>query len=243
MKLIALTVMTLLLTTLLGAQSPIPVRGGGAGRQGGQGQRGGGAFDASALPSGPTATTLPTITAPVTGPGPMFESLMALPAGDDLAHFAYEASEYFVSGTAAGQPYTTRIVIRKPKDPARVSGLVLAESMHPSGNAWMFHFTHRYSMSEGHIGLDILTSTHAPLVEFNKARYGDLQVGQGQASDILAQVGALIKSREAGNPLAGVPIRKMVLAGTSASAGVLINYLPAHMAYRMPDRSPIYDGF
>ena len=181
MKLIALTVMTLLLTTLLGAQSPIPVRGGGAGRQGGQGQRGGGAFDASALPSSPTATALPTITAPVTGPGPMFESLMALPAGDDMAHFGYEASEYFVSGTAAGQPYTTRIVIRKPRDPARVSGLVLAESMHPSGNAWMFHFTHRYSMSEGHIGLDVLTSTHEPFVEFNEPRYRNLRVSAGQA--------------------------------------------------------------
>ena len=58
----------------------------------------------------------------------------------------------------------------------------------------MFHFTHRYSMASGHIGLDILTSTHVPFVELNKARYGDLQVAQGQASDILAQVGALIRS-------------------------------------------------
>ena len=28
--------------------------------------------------------------------------------------------------------------------------------MHPSGNPWMFHFTHRYSMTEGHIGLEIV---------------------------------------------------------------------------------------
>ena len=241
MKLIALTVMTLLLTTLLGAQSPIPVRGGGAGRQGGQGQRGGGALDASALPSSPAATTLPTITAQVSGPGPMFESLMALPAGDDLAHFGYEASEYFVSGTAAGQPYTTRIVIRKPKDPARVSGLVLAESMHPSGNAWMFHFTHRYSMSEGHIGLDVLTSTHEPFVEFNEPRYRNLRVSAGQAPEILAQVGALMKSKD--NPIATYRIRKMILAGTSASAAVVINYLPAHTVLRLPEMRPIYDGF
>ena len=138
MKLIALTAMSLLLMTLLGAQSPIPLRGGGAGRQGGQGPRGGGQFDASTLPSSPTAVALPTITAPITGPGPMFESLMALPAGDDLAHFKYDATEYFVSGTANGQPYTTRIVIRRPVDAARFSGLVLAESMHPSGNAGCF---------------------------------------------------------------------------------------------------------
>jgi hypothetical protein len=35
----------------------------------------------------------------------------------------------------------------------------------------------------------------------------------------------------------------MILAGTSASAGVLINYLPAHMVLRLADLKPIYDGF
>jgi hypothetical protein len=98
-------------------------------------------------------------------------------------------------------------------------------------------------MTSGHIGLDILTSTHVPFVEFNRERYKDLQVGQGQASEILAQVGALIKSKQSGNPLAGLPLRKMILAGTSASAGVLVNYLPAHMVLRQPDMKPIYDGF
>jgi len=193
----------------------------------------------TAIPTRP----LPTISAEITGPGPIFESLMELRPGDDLAHFAYDAREYFVSGTANGQPYTTRILVRRPRENSRFSGLVLAESMHPSGNAWMFHFTHTYSMATGHIGLDILTSTHVPLVEFNAERYKNLQVGQGQAAEILAQVGALIKSTQPGNPLAGLPVRRMVLAGTSASAAVLINYLPTHVVYRLPDMKPIYDGF
>jgi hypothetical protein len=171
----------------------------------------------------------------------MFESLMALPAGDDMAHFAYEAAEYFVSGTANDQPYTTRIVIRKPVDPARFSGLVLAESMHPSGNAWMFHFTHRYSMSEGHIGLDVLTSTSQPFIEFNEQRYRNLRVQAGQASTILAQVGALMKSKE--SPIAASRVRKMILAGTSASAAVVVSYLPAHSVLRLADMRPIFDGF
>ena len=240
MRPIALTATVLLLTSLLAAQSPIPVRGGGAGRQGGQG-RGAAPADNTALPSSPAAVSLPTITGPVGGPGAMFESLMALPSGDDLAHFRYDATEYFVSGTANGQPYTTRIVIRKPADAARVSGLVLAESMHPSGNAWMFHFTHRYTMSEGHIGLDVLTSTHEPFAEFNEPRYRSLRVTQGQAPEILAQVGALMKSTS--SPIAAYRIRKMILAGTSASAAVVVNYLPAHTVLRMPDLRPIYDGF
>ena len=224
----------------LAAQSAIPTQGGrGQGRQGGQGR--GGATPPSNLPAMPMAITLPSISPEVTGPGAMFESLMALAPGDDMAHFKYEAKEYFVSGTANGQPYRTRIVVRRPIDSGRFSGLVLAESMHPSGNAWMFHFTHRYSMTEGHVALDILTSTHEPFVEFNGGRYKDLQVLPGQAPEILAQAGALMKSRQ--SPIAGLPLRKMVLAGTSASAGVLINYLPAHTVLRLADMKPIYDGF
>ena len=237
MKPLVLTAMSLALTALLAAQSPVPLQGG---RQGAPGQRGGGASP-PILPPGPTAVELPTITRPTSAPGPMFESLMALPAGDDMARFRYEATEYFVSGTASGQPYTTRIVIRKPVDPTRSSGLVLAESMHPSGNAWMFHFTHRYSMSEGHVGLEVLTSTPQPFAEFNEQRYGNLRVPAGQASAILAQVGALMKSKE--SPIAAYRIRKVILAGTSASAAVVVNYLPAHTVLRLPDMRPVFDAF
>ena len=35
----------------------------------------------------------------------------------------------------------------------------------------------------------------------------------------------------------------MVLAGTSKTAGMLINYLPAHVVYRTPKMERIYDGF
>jgi hypothetical protein len=52
-----------------------------------------------------------------------------------------------------------------------------------------------------------------------------------------------VRSNDPSNPLAGLNVRKMILAGTSASAGVLINYLPAHMVLRLADMKPIYDGF
>ena len=195
------------------------------------------------LPESPVVSAVATASAEVTAPGAMFPSLMSLPAGDDLAHFGYEAREYLASGTANGRPYRTRIVVRRPADSSRFSGVVVAESMHPSGNAWMFHFTHAYTMSSGHIGLEIVTSDPAQLVEFNRPRYTDLAIEPGQAGDIIAQVGALVRSRRPDNPLAGLVVRRMLLSGTSASAGVLINYLPAHMAYRLPDMAPIYDGF
>jgi hypothetical protein len=230
------------------AQAPLPLRGAqgtpqGRGQEGAQGQGRGRGQAPSNLPSSPVVSPLATISAEVTAPGEMFPGLMPLSAGDDFAHFGYEAREYFVSGTAAGQPYKTRIVIRKPRDASRFSGIILAESMHPSGNAWEFHFTHTYTMASGHIGLEIVTSSPAQLVDFNEARYRDLATQGGQASEIIAQVGAVIRSKEAGNPLAGLPIRRMILSGTSASAGTLINYLPAHMVYRLPDMKPIFDGF
>jgi hypothetical protein len=222
-------------------QSAIPTRGGNdAGQR--QGFQGRGEAQAEE-PVEQIVSPLATVSEEVTGPGPMFESLMELKAGDDMAHFNYETEEYYVSGVANGEPYKTRIVIRRPGNDNDFSGLVLAESMHPSGNQWMFHFTHRYTMSSGHVAVDILTSNPTAFAEFNEGRYGDLRISNGQASDIIAQVGAMLKSKQPGNPLAGLPLRKMVLAGTSASAGALIRYLPTHMSMRLSDLGPIFDGF
>src|SRR6187399_3186837 len=100
---VALLVTVLSFVTVL-AQTAIPTREGRGGQagQGGQGRRGGGPAPEINLPSAPVATPLPMISAEITGPGPIFESLMELKTGDDMAHFKYEVHEYFVSGTANG---------------------------------------------------------------------------------------------------------------------------------------------
>ncbi len=192
------------------------------------------------IPRVPTAVPLPTLSAPVTGPGPMFDSAPSLAPEFGLERFRYETAEYFVSGTAAGKPYTTRVVVRQPADAQRFSGLVLAESMHVSGAAHMFEFTSGYLMDSGHAAVEIVTTAPQPFVAFNAERYGKLAVENGQQNEIIAQVGALLRSSK--TPLAG-PVRKMVLGGTSMSAGTLINYLPAHMVFRTPEMSRIFDGF
>jgi hypothetical protein len=169
----------------------------------------------------------------------MFDSVPSLAPGKGLDAFKYETHEYFVSGTANGEPYTTRLVVRKPADNSKFSGLVLAEAMHGSGAAHMFEFTSVYTMSSGHAAVEILTTPSAQFVALNEARYRDLKLSGAQTNDILAQIGSLVR----GGSLAGGPVRKMVLAGTSMTAGVLINYLPAHMVYRTPQMQRIYDGF
>jgi hypothetical protein len=226
----------MLLTTTIAGQAPAG-QGRGGGGAGGGGGRGG-----AQLPSSPVAATMPTFKE-VTGPGAMFPGLLRLPDKEDLAHFKYVVKEYFVSGIAQGQPYTTRILVRRPADVKKFSGIVVAEPMHPSGNSWMFHFVHTYAMAQGHISLEIVTGSTAQFTTANTERYKDLQIGNNQANEIIAQAGFLAKSGRRDGPLEGLPLRKMILMGTSASAGIVTGYLPAHMVYRDHDLKPIFDGF
>ena len=229
-----------------GAAGQAPGAGRGQGRGQGQGPGGGpgagrGPAVPSNLPTSPTAVTLPTMTE-MTGPGPVFDSASSQPSGKGLDFYKYSAKEYYLSGTANGQPYKTRMVVRMPADRARFSGLVLVESMHGSGAAHMFEYTSMYTMNSGHAAVEVVTTANTPgeLTKLNEARYKDMAVVNGQASDILAQAGALIRS---GSPLGGAVPRKMILAGTSQTAGILIAYLQAHMVYRTPKMERIYDGF
>ncbi len=231
---------TALLTVLSIGGAVLPQGALGQDQGGGRGRGGRGAAVQVNLPTAPTAVMLPTMTDAITGPGAMFDSTPSLPPGKGLSAFKYELKEYFVSGTANGQPYKTRLVVRRPVNAGAFSGLVLAESMHGSGSAHMFEFTSTYTMSSGHAAVEILTTSPMQFVQQNAERYKDLQISGGQASEILAQVGALVRT---GRPLGGLKVRKMVLAGTSMSAGTLINYLPAHMVYRTPEMQRIYDGF
>src|SRR5690606_24680506 len=136
---------------------------------------------------------LPTLSAKVTGPGPMYDSAVGQWPGRDVNFYKYATDEYFVSGTANGKPYKTRLVIRRPSDNAKFTGLVLAESMHPAGNAHGFEYTSNYLMDAGHIAAEILTSGPAQLLPTNQERYADLTMSNDQVNEILAQVGALIR--------------------------------------------------
>jgi hypothetical protein len=194
------------------------------------------------LPDKPTAVSVPSVSQEVTGPGAMFDSTPSLPAGENLAHFGYEAKEFFINGTANGKPYATRIVVRKPANNSKFSGLTIVEAMHPSGAAHMFEFTSKYTMSSGHMAVEAVTNLTELLAQ-NRERYKDLKVDPDQVSEILAQVGALVKQAKAATPFAGLRTRKMVMLGTSATAAILVSYLPAHMVFRTPDMQRIYDGF
>ena len=187
-------------------------------------------------------TPTPTVSGPVSGPGSVYTAVMDLPTEGDFQKLGYAVKEFFVSGTANNAPYTTRVLVRQPSDPRRFSGIVVAEGMHPSGYSWMFAFNRAYMMEQGHASLEIVT-TPGPVTNANPDRYKTLRVGMGQANEILAQVGALVKSNPANGPLGALRVRRLIMMGTSASARILTNYLPVHKTYRMPDGSAIYDGY
>jgi hypothetical protein len=201
--------------------------------------------------------TVPEIAAvegPITGPGPMHPGLREGPAGTNLEQdFDYVAEEYFVSGTAAGAPYKTRILIRKPSKSRDFSGFVVGEPTHRGGNALICQFA-RYGIGKrGHacmtvaarpINLSNPATAGAGLKEFNAERYASLSVSGAQTNEVIAQVGRLIRSNLRGGPMGDrYKVRQMIISGTSDSSAATRAYMPAHATFRMPDGGPIYEGF
>lgn len=195
-------------------------------------------------------TTVPVVQGPITGPGPMYSSLAAGPsAGTSLTDFNYVTDEYFVSGVAAGSPYQTRIVVRRPALAEKFSGLVVAEPMHFSGAALICQYAQLGIAMNGDGCLEIDSeSIDLPILQgFNSARYGSLSVIPSQTNAILAQVGRLVRSNAPGSPFGGLQVRDMVLSGISESSNVVRNYMSAYdqgtADFQMADGSPIYQGF
>ncbi len=188
----------------------------------------------------PVVAAIPTIK-PITGPGKVYDSSAALWPGLGVDHYDYVINEYQISGSAAGAPYETRLVIRRPKNDKKFSGLVVAEAMHPAGAAHAFEYNSLYLMDSGHIAVEIDTQGADLIAQYSPERYGFIKVANNQTSEILAQAGALIKSPQ--SPIANMGLRKMVLWGTSASSGILVAYLPSHKVFRLANMGNIYDGF
>lgn len=192
-------------------------------------------------PPTPVVAPIPAIK-PLTGAGKVYDSASALWPGKGPEQLGYEVDEYLISGTAAGDPYETRLVIRKPRDNRKFSGLVVAEPMHPAAAAaHAFEYNSLYIMDAGHIAVEIDTTGVEQITAFNPERYGSLKTSQKQVSEILAQAGALIKSPQ--SPIADLKLRKMVLWGTSASSAMVVNYFPSHRTFKLANMANIYDGF
>ncbi len=200
---------------------------------------------AGTTPAQTAAPAVPTLSGPLTGPGLMYPdpAIGVVPAAVQVDAFPYVTEEYVASGTAAGQPYATRLIVRRPREVNTFSGVVVAEAMHAGGRSLVFEWSRESILTRNHLFVEI---PHSPgnitlLKTFNAERYAALTIAAGQANEILAQVGRLVKSKT--EPFASYAVRYATLMGTSASSGTVRGYLDAHPAMRLPGGAPIFDGF
>ncbi len=202
---------------------------------------------------------IPTVEGPITGPGPMHPGIRPGPEGTNLEDFGYITEEFFVSGTAgpANASFKVRLLVRRPANPAKFSGMVLGEPTHRGGNALICQYARFGIGKRSHLCADVMArpinlsnpnTAGAGLREFNLARYGSLHVASDQTNEILGQVGRLLRSNLSGGPLAGYAVRTLIMGGTSDSSGATRTYMSSgsmldHADLRMPDAGPIYEGF
>jgi Alpha/beta hydrolase domain len=214
-----------------------------------------------------------TLTGPVTV-GHIVEPLTAQPS--DLAANGYVEQEFFASGTAtAFKPdsmpsdgkwtitptttasYKTRIIVRRPSDPARFNGTVIVEWMNVSAgeSAPDWDFLNPMLMRDGYAyvgvsaqalgvngGKAILGSpgSSAPnggLVGAEPARYGSLHhPGDEYALDMYAQIGQALHAPHQ-KALGGLKPTHVLAVGESQSAFYLTTFADA-----LQPLTNVYDG-
>jgi alpha/beta hydrolase family protein len=224
----------------------------------------------------------------VTGPIAVTADSYPLMAGDklqdaiDLKARGYIEEEFFVSGTAnvydwmpdgrltvktPNAPYTTRILVRRPADPARFSGNVIVEM---GNNARLYDWAFTWSLSYDHFienGDAWVLLTYVPaavdaLKKFNPVRYAPLSFAnpvpgapcaadrpassseEGLRWDMISQVGALLKSGASAStagPLTGFRVERLY---ATSHGGELPTYISAvHPHAKLANGRSLYDGF
>jgi hypothetical protein len=177
----------------------------------------------------------------------------------------YAETEYLLSGTAAtysgpatgpvtqastGNPYVTRILVRRPKQQSKFSGRVIVEPMNTSGGdeldaMWQLLAPMLESQGDAWVGVTERASSVQRLQQFDPVRYADLHLPvNDDAWDILRQVGGLLKAGGDHSPLAGWAVEHLYMAGYSQSGVETATFVSAfHERTLMSDKSPLYDGY
>jgi hypothetical protein len=218
----------------------------------------------------PRAVATPTLTGPITGPGTPFDIAADL---SQLPTYDYVQEEFFLSGTATAYaptkplesgghwsvaptttaPYTTRILVRRPADPARANGSVVVEWLNVSAGFdtspdWGYQREHL--MREGYTWVGVsaqYVGVEGPPGGFgigglkvtDPARYGSLShPGDDYSYDIYSQAGAVLRHPGTVDALAGIHVTQLIADGESQSASRMTTYVDA-----INPVMHVYDGF
>jgi hypothetical protein len=228
----------------------------------------------------PFTVTPPTVSGPIPSTSTDYPFIAdgfgpepAVPAG-------YEEREYFISGNSnlyqytptgievvtpcptsteplgcTNIPYTTRMLVKSPRNPRKFSGTVVIEPLNPSAGfdiAAVWDRSWPYFVRNGDIfvGWTSRYGTLATLKQWNPTRYAPLRWGvnsavdDGITFDIAAQVAALFKANGPGSPTHGVKVKRVFEAGFSQDGGFTFTQADVFNALeRMPGGGPVYDGY
>ena len=163
---------------------------------------------------------------------------------------------------SSGAPYTTRILVRRPANASRFSGAVLVELMYPPRRwdwAMMWGYMHDGLIARGDAWVGItVPGSIGGLQKFDPMRYSTLSfanpssvacaganaalpIEDGLKWDAITQIGALLKSRAASAPFAGLPASSLYM---TVQGGDLTTYMNAfHRVARLENGKPVYDGY
>ena len=229
----------------------------------------------------PAVTPIPKVAGPVpvTADSYPFISANRTQAPVDLAKIGYGEEEFFVSGTAnvyhwpaPGQltvktlnaPYTTRILVRRPADPARFSGNVMVETLNFSRNydwSFVWGIMHPYVTEhrDAWVGMTTMPENIAFLKKFNPVRYAALSFKnpnptekcgpknetsdseEGLRWDAMSQVGALLKSKDPSNPLAKYNVQYVYMTSHGSEVMAYANAVHNHVS--LANGKAVYDGY
>jgi hypothetical protein len=161
-----------------------------------------------------------------------------------------------------GIPYETRMLVKRPANPAQFSGTVIIEPLNPSANfdiAGVWDRSRDYFVRNGDVfvGWTSKSVTVNTLKGWNSTRYAPLAwtyapfpsdpnsgVYDGITFDIAAQIGRLFKENGPTSPLKGYNVKLVFEGGFSQDGGFAFTQAEIFNALeRMPSGSPIYDGY
>jgi hypothetical protein len=196
----------------------------------------------------------PTVTGPIPSTSAVGDPAHGYPflATDvDLARAGYVEQEFLLTGEAtryaadgtvinAGNPYTTRIVVRRPMAPKAFNGTVIAEWYNVS-NQWDqevdWFQAHEHLIRSGYVWVGVSAQragVHSAtgLKAWSPTRYGSLDIADDALSyDIFTQAVRAVRAPAGTDPLGPLAAPRHVIAtGHSQSAGRLATYYNAVQA-------------
>ena len=172
----------------------------------------------------------------------------------ELKSFGYEQHEYFVSGTAQGDdgttaPYTTRIIVFRPKSEKRFNGSVMLDWVNVTAqfeNAVDTLETRQMLLREGwafvHVSAQQAGLCCSPLTPkmWDPVRYAAINhPGDQYSADMFSQIAKAVRDHPSElDPMKGLRIRRVIAAGQSQSADKLYDYVVHNQ-----DSAGLIDGF